>query len=320
MDQVCNELSIDAHLQDKYAALQALLSLGKASVALEEYGFSRQIRVSEDFETRSLAAGYTIAQWLNDRLGGQDRTVQSLLRMRVSRAPYVEQLCQEQGVTELDDYHIDGIPCKGLALAALWNIPALSLSGHPLFSDFHVTISHDFIDSDDDAEKPQSEAHTIGLVRCEEDLAVHAERLTQRMQAPLQDGADILEHAPALLPYLDFSKTAEKQLEEFGANDLFFSRVRDILIVLNKAMANVALEQSTLFAVQGYRYTPSEGEIATSGKKGERHTFTFSDGTLRLCEAHIRLSHGSRIYFCPDESSRKVHVGHIGKHLPTKKF
>ena len=318
MDQIYNELSAGSQFKDKYAAQYALYCLGKASVALEKFGFTPQIRVTENFGALSLAKDYTIAQWLNDKLGGKDRTVQSLFRVRVSRAPYVEQLCRDQGITELDDYHIHGTPCKGLALAALWDIPALSLAEHSLFPDSRVAICHDFID--DDTADPQSETLTIDLVRYEEDIAVHAASLTRRMQAPLQDGAGILGHAPVLLPYLDFSKTAEKQLESFGPNDIYFSRIRDILIVINTAMANVDQQKSTFFSVQGYRYTPTEGESATSGKKGERHTFTFSDGTSRLCEAHIRFSHGHRIYFCPDESSHKVHIGHIGEHLPTKNF
>lgn len=82
------------------------------------------------------------------------------------------------------------------------------------------------------------------------------------------------------------------------------------------------------FCPKGFKYTPAEGDSATQGKKGQKHTFTFNatgrqGGSLTvdlLCESHMRITGGDRVYFYADTGKETVYVGHIGKHLPGKKF
>jgi len=320
MDQVFNEVSLSASLVDNHSALSALHDLGKASINLEKLGFTRQIRVTEDFETRCLAPHYTVGNYLHASLGGVDRTVQSFLKSRFSRAPYVEQLCEDMGVTELDDYHFETEPCKGLALAVLWGVPALSLGGDRRFVPPSVTIVHDTIQySEDNNSFVQSDNCHAGIVCEEADVKFHQKNIFNVLRSPLCDGTGILENAQKLLPCLVFSTVAQDQLAVLNKGNILFPRIRLILIELNRAMEEVK-EKHVQFKPQGFKFTPTESESATSGKNGEMHTFTFMDKKQFLCDSHMRITGGDRVYFHIDSGEGLVYVGHIGKHLPTKKF
>lgn len=319
MDQVFNEASLSASLADKYAALDSLWILSKTTTRLAKLGFSRQIRVTEDFETRYLAPDYTIGEYLHSPLDGRNRTVQSLLRGRFSSFPYVENLCKEQGVTELDDYHIEGERCKGLALAALLGVPALSLSGDPRFIPPDTIITHDTLHATGQAvDEIQSVTHRVALVCEEGDIDCHEARILETLHSPLCDGACVLEHASRFFPYLVFSKTAQMQIEGITRENILFLRIRTILLELNRAMAEVE-NNSALFSPQGFKFSPAESDTATTGRKGQKHTFTFDNKEI-LCEAHMRITDSDRIYFKGVPCEFKVYIGHIGKHLPTKHY
>lgn len=320
MEQIFNEASLSASLDSKYSALDALCHLGKASTMLEKLGLSRQIRVTSDFETRYLAPEYTMGDYLHSSLGGQNRTVQSLLRSRFSRAPYVEKLCEDMGITDLDDYYIEDNSCKGLALASLWGIPALSLKGSPRFVPPSVTLSHDVLCvSNDGRESIQSEEYRVGIVCEEADVALHEPDIICVLRSPLSDGMGVLEHASRLLPCLRFSFIAHAQLQKIDHGNIFFNRIRSILIELNRAMVE-AKATSKNFSPQGFKFTPTESQSAIAGKMGVKHTFNFENNKQLLCESHMRISGGDRIYFRGEERDGIVYVGHIGEHLPTKKF
>jgi hypothetical protein len=48
--------------------------------------------------------------------------------------------------------------------------------------------------------------------------------------------------------------------------------------------------------------------------------FWLDSGEKVLFENHIKLSSGFRIYFYPDPNQRRIHVGYIGRHLPTARY
>lgn len=67
-----------------------------------------------------------------------------------------------------------------------------------------------------------------------------------------------------------------------------------------------AVAHNTLFQAQGFNYTPAESATATQGKKGQQHTFSFTEHDDQgdkstfslLCESHMRITDGDRVYFC----------------------
>lgn len=324
MDQVFNELSLSTSLPDNHAAHAALLELKKASDKLKALGFSPQIRVTEDFAVRHVTPGCTIRDYLKSPAAGKDKTLRQWLLMRFSSAPYVEQLCIDAGMTILEEYVIDEEPCKGLALAFLWDIPALSLAGDTRFVPPHVTLTRNSLNEADSA--VFEEECQVGLICGEEDIPHHQKNLEARFYEPTNTGKELLDYARRRLTHLLFSAVAKGQLRDMPQGYLLLPRIRKILEELQRAMQEAVVTRN--FCPKGFKYAPAEGDTATQGKKGQKHTFSFVEADKQgndvehslLCESHMRITSGDRVYFSADTGKETVYVGHIGEHLPGKKF
>lgn len=324
MDQVFNELSLSASLPDDHAAHAALLELKKAFDKLKALGFSSQLRVTEDFAVRHITPGGTIYDYLKSPAAGKDKTLRQWLLARFSSVPYVEKLCADAGMTGLEEYVIGKDVCKGLALASLWDIPALSLAGDARFVPPYVTLTRNSLNEVDAA--VSEEECRVGLICGEEDIPHHEEKIKARFYEPTNTGKELLEYAHRRLTHLLFSAVAEDQLEGMLQGHILLPRIRIILEELQRAMQEAV--ETRNFCPKGFKYTPAEGDSATQGKKGQKHTFTFNivgrqGGSLTvdlLCESHMRITEGDRVYFYADTGKETVYVGHIGKHLPGKKF
>ena len=325
MDQVFNELSLSASLPDDHAAHAALLELKKAFDKLKVLGFSPQIRVTEDFAVRHVTPGCTIRDYLKSSAAGKDKTLRQWLLTRFSSAPYVEQLCADAGMTILEEYVIGKDVCKGLALASLWDIPALSLAGDARFVPPYVTLTRNSLNETDSA--VSEEECRVGLICGEEDIPHHEEKIKARFYEPTNTGKELLEYAHRRLTHLLFSAVAEDQLEGMLQGHILLPRIRIILEELQRAMQE-AVKTRQAFSPEGFKYTPTESSTATQGTNREKHTFSFANTDAQgntvtrslLCESHMRITGGDRVYFYADTGKETVYVGHIGKHLPGKKF
>ena len=327
MDQVFNELSLSASLPNNHAAHVALLNLIKASDKLTALNFSSQIRVTEDFANRNIIPGCTINEYLHRPVGGQERTLHQLLLKRFSSAPYVEELCDNEGMTVLEEYVIGKDRCKGLALAFLWNIPALSLAGDARFKPPYVTLTRNSLNAD---ETFSEEDCRVGIICEEKDIKPHVEKIKDLLLVPTTTGKELLDYAQQHLRCLIFSSEAEDQLTKMPRGYILLQRIRSILEELQRAMQE-ALDTHQTFSPKGFKYTPSESDTATQGKNGQKHIFTFktegsqgdcSQSIELLCESHMHISDSNRIYFSINTSQtmQKVYIGHIGRHLPGKEF
>jgi hypothetical protein len=50
-----------------------------------------------------------------------------------------------------------------------------------------------------------------------------------------------------------------------------------------------------------------------------KREFYLPNAEKKFFENHIKLN-GIRIHFYPNTNNKKIYIGYIGKHLPTKKF
>lgn len=323
MDQVFNELSLSGALPDSYAAYDALLDLLQASEKLHTLGFMQQIRVTEDFGTRLITLDCTVYDFLKKAAGGKARTVQQAILSRFTKAPYVEQLCEEAGLSFLDEYVVGEQECKGLTLAALWNMPALSLAGDKRFIPPFVILTHNSID--EFSGEYCEEKCQVGIISRVEDIALHEKAIAACLRSPVITGVDLLEYAKKYLDRLVFSTEAMEQILAMQRGYPLLSRICSILEELHRAMQK-SKETSKPFVPLGFKYTPFESDRAKQGKKGESHTFTFDVVDMKgnkqrknlLCESHMRITAGQRVYFYVDRGI--VYIGHIGRHLPGKKY
>ncbi|MDE7241624.1 hypothetical protein, partial [Desulfovibrio sp.] len=253
------------------------------------------------------------------------KTLQGLLLKRFSGAPYVEKLCQDAEMSLLEEYTLGEETCKGLALASHQGIPALSIAGDERFTPPFVTLRHTRLKTDSD--EICSEECAVGIISTENDVQSHKAAIKAALTGPITTGTELLNYAQRRLPSLRFSLVAEGQLRNMPRNDPRLSRVHPILEELQRAMQQ-AVATRTPFSPEGFKYAPVESSTATQGKNREKHTFRFiepdSSGSMAqltlLCEAHMRITDGERVYFCGDRNKGFVYIGHIGEHLPGKKF
>lgn len=324
MDQVFNELSLSASLPNNYAANDAFLALQKASEKLVTLGFSSNIRVTEDFRTRCITPECTIYEYLRNSTGGLQKTLRHFLLKRFTGAPYVEQLCSASGITDLEEYSLEGIHCKDLALASHFGIPALSLAGDSRFVPPFITLTYSSIEAED--AKICEEERQVGIICREEDVNHHVKSIKNIMTGTISSGEQLLNYARHWLQHLLFSSVAEEQLRSFLRGDSRLPRIHGILDELQRAMQE-AIDNHAPFLPLG-DYTPVESATAIHGKNKEKHTFRFlepdASGNLApltlLCQAHMRINSGERVYFGADRNKGFVYIGHIGEHLPCKNF
>lgn len=325
MDQVFNELSLSSSLPDASSAWDALLDLKNASDKLKDLGFTANIRVTEDFHSRCIMPNCTIYNFLRLPVGGKERTLQQLLLRKFTGAPYVERLCEESGMSVLEEYKIEEEICKGLALASLWSIPALSLEGDARFKPPFTTLIWHSIQ--EESGELSEETRQVRIICREEDACHHLAAIRHILDGEIKTGKDLLNYAQRRLDCLLFSQDAEGQLMDMKKGHILLPRIHDMLTELQRAMRE-AIDEKKPFSPCGFKYTPVESETATHGKKGEQHKFNFKVKDEQgqsvieslLCEAHMWITPRERIYFAPDTSKGIVHIGHIGCHLPGKKY
>lgn len=316
VDQVFNELSLASGFNNTQEADNALWLLKLASDMLAKLGFSSTIRVCEAFSERKITQTHKLREYLVQKTGGREKTLRQWILVRFSKAPYVEQLCSENGLTELEEYYLDEERCKGLALAHLLHIPALSVQGLETPDKPFVTISHNRINEEGQLVASACQVPVVGE---QADVQFHYAQIIDSLYQPRESGSKLLKYVERCLPFIKFSETAREQLQSLLSGNPILPRLCIILEKLNDFMKE-AIDQARDFKPSGFNYTGNEGQIALTGKNGKAHVFFFKNLGDILCAAHMRITEGSRIYFNGDKATETVYVGYIGAHLPGKNF
>lgn len=319
MDQVFNELSLSGAHSNRYAALQAMHDVCMASLALEKIGFTRIVKTTADFAIREMASAYTYNDWINDKdVPKEFRVTRSLMLSRLSKSPYVDNLCHEYGMTELEEYKLEqNTPCLGLALAHIWGIPALSLAGDERFSRGEVVFLREMLA--EDGTLSSEPCRTLLLLK-EEDTRQHEQAIRACLRPNIDSGPSILEQATTAFPHLEFCGDAPGQLKAIDRANPYFRTIVNILWALDEAMRLVG-DPKDNFMPQGIFYTARESDTTMQKPKTRAaRTFLCPDGEKRVFGEHVRINIAMRVQFFSDKVQRKVYIGHVGEHLPTARF
>lgn len=131
---------------------------------------------------------------------------------------------------------------------------------------------------------------------------------------------DIWDSRDRLFSNLVFCDHVKMQIESLtNIND--FKRVVSILNDVNKYLIH---KESKTFSCgimnqESTFHMSPESEI-TLLEYGENRKFRTPDGNTLLFNYHLKLGNQFRIYIHQIQKSNKLYIGHIGNHLPTKKF
>lgn len=249
-----------------------------------------------------LAAGYSLAQWLNsDR---RNRTRWSLLRVMRSKAPFQASAALGTNV----EYTFHGRQAEGLGLADAVGGLAVSL---PLGEDWavpRVSVARTALVEDGRGEVVCREDSTEVLhASSGRHLAEHEEHLRTAGIEALTTGDAVWEARGDFFPSLRFLPRVEQDVRGMQAAHLL--PVRQRLVEMEAAVSAWASDESVI--APRWRSKKADGE---HDQRRLKLQFTDVDGVIRIFAEHLYFTPGpNRIYFRTDTSERTVVIAWIGR-------
>lgn len=311
MEQIFNELSASSCYDSRHNASAGIQRLLNLSRNLSQIGFSRYLRTIEDFSQLFLAPGYTVHEWATDREVGADRDLQRWLLTYATKAPYIDQFIDEAERGGLVEFRFEKQRCKGLGLAYLWGIGALSLDGDDRFTVSPISLQFYQIDDNKESEYVVNVESFYSSDQLQK-LRGKAERDNIN---GITTGDSLLSKCDHIFPYLSIGDKAAKQLSLLTGSEIYFQEIIRHFSVLNQNMLEWTRGP---FAPKGITWSTESS--STMNRFCDQRTFLCKDGVSRVFSLHSKLlSANQRIHFYPDVENRMVYVGYVGKHLQTIK-
>ena len=312
MDQIINELSVNGSYTDKFEASHGMARCMKLANKLSGCGLTKIIRTTRDFSQRELSFRYTVHDWAVDKNAPCAHELRHYYLTHTAKSPYIEEFIQEHEDTEQSciEYTYLDEQAYGLGLAHIWNSAALSLDGDPAFKVDHVSLQKTTLSHTTEIVSETVKATSIWSI---DQVAKIGQALQKQVQSSVKTGSELVEKVGEFFPLLKFSEHTKTQLRSLYGSEQFFPEIVTHLSILNKTMNNW---NGGHFEPKGITFS---GESKpTIERYGDCRRFECVDGETRLFAMHTKMmSSNQRIHYCPILESKIVHIGYVGKHLPT---
>jgi len=309
LDPVFNEHSREPLAADRYVAKQRISGLIEALLAAPAHGLGRRLRIPEDFYQAPLGPDYTISSWLDDRTVRREET--SFMLQIAASVPYLTDapasVIERQYKTEVFHNNISS-PC--FCAARLLDVPLISLNHGP-WNVPMVNAGERLLE--DDGAVTEVAVRMVNIATTDH-LRLHAEWITDRRRHQVESMESLLEHSSTILPHLDFSTIVGDQLRVISPTHRAF----DLTLARLFEMERHAVEHDADFDPSAFKTKCHPSSQSTLDKYAAEYRFTTADGQKLICGWHFYLPDGWRIYFAPN--GNRFVVGHVGKHLPTRKY
>lgn len=258
---------------------------------------------------------YSIDSWLQDNRVDPD--LRDKFRLITTTLPLVK----ESDIDQRDQYSLSEFFIRleddnehkiwGLGAALIYDTISFSFLSMPFWNKSVVEIKHFFLD--ENAEERLNYPvvkHFSNLDTLEE----NRDWLRQYQRDKLVASSDLWEKKDEHFRFIKFVPAVEKQLRSL--DDLKI--LAKVIVALNQFDDYVKTWDSGGFnyqdAASKSQLIISPESLPTLQKFGAERKF-YVDGLGKvLFDLHIKLS-DIRIHFYPDNNSRIVHIGYIGKHL-----
>lgn len=312
MDQIFNEISANGRYADKFAACVGIENLLRLALMLRERGCLSSLRVVEGFSGLRLTPDYSIRQWCVDRTVGANRDLQRFLLTHATRAPFIEKYIADAEEDCIIEFLFEGSPCFGLGLAYLWDSFVLSLDVDHRFAQPKIAIQYQRLCNNCES----TDCVEVDSIAFESQLPIIQEKLQASQRAKLYNGISVIQNGMSFFPRILFGQEARKQLQDLTGSEIFFRELLRHLEILNTTMERWSFGP---FAPEGITW--STESKSTMDQFGDLRTFICSDGISRKFPLHSKImSANQRIHFLPVMGTKTVHIGYVGKHLPTNKY
>jgi hypothetical protein len=317
---IFNELSTP--FATKLEAKTGLKTFIRACIKVGELGL-QTLRLPEtighNLYNLRVAPNYLISQWLQEPEVGEDladlkdkfREIATYSPLLTDEEPIAKEFSSrsEFRITLENDTKL----AEGLGAAYLLGTLGLSFSSHLTWSSEIITnIVHWYLD---ETGSEATEIISVKHVSQPEHVAKHTTWFENQRREGLQKSSDLWNSRKEFFPYLILCGEVEKQLTKLGIHSKYFDQIIDRL----KRLDNYAREwfegAYSDDMVKQYGLKVSGESPGTLSKHGQSRKFRLPNGERKLFEKHIKTG-DLRFHFYPDNETKKIYVGYIGKHLP----
>ena len=319
-EYIFNELSVKDTLLTVHDAQKVLEQFIKVTGRAKSMGFD-QIRISESLGKNlfnlKLLENYAVSNWLKDSEVNND--LKDKFRLIFANPP----LLKDNEISEIDLFEyseffvtLDNQKYRvyGLGVAYIKDTLAVSFQGHQFWNRSNIELLHKHLDNDGNEQIVNREVlHFTN----EKHLEEHKLWFEAKQRSLLNQSIELWEKRFEFFPNLILCGEVEKQLRQMGFSK-HFDQIIERLRILNDFVSEWKKDEfnyNEVNSTTSLRISPESKQTMT--KYGNERKFKLPNGKREYHELHIKTG-DLRFHFYPDNDSKKIYVGYIGKHLNTK--
>ena len=149
--------------------------------------------------------------------------------------------------------------------------------------------------------------------------------LRKTLQESISSGEELWKQKNKFFPNLDFCGDSQYQLRNFNSEKSILEQIKNSLFKLNEFSEKWKEEYYKGYSHRnlldlGLNVSGESQTVSNNSEMRSKREFHLPNGKKEYFENHIKLNHNIRIHFYPNANDKKIYIGYIGKHLPTKKW
>jgi hypothetical protein len=274
-------------------------------------GVRKVLRAPRNLAELQIANNYTLARWMKDPTVSREHV--RLVQVWATKAPYLEDLIERLPRDPLTDVLFRGTHADALQCAYVMDGLSISISSDDPWNGPYIELVEQTISDDGNIVDRRVQVHHGSRPA---HIAEHETWIKTQRLPDVANGKDLWDRRADIFDYLDFSASVSDSLIGLSEND---PKLRLALSGLTDLETCCARWDEIKGGFDSSQLNASPESPATLRKFGEHREFTCPDGIKRQFSWHLKKN-TTRIYFMPIPETRRMTIGYIGKHLPTKQF
>lgn len=300
---IFNELSLPLNQHD---ANQKFIIFFKLLSSLKNKGLN-QIRMSNSFKNYEILPHTSFVKFIGQQTDPDFKTrLKSFITNTIINieTPFIKESEEEQKTQLIScEYFYHQQSTKGgLACCDIWNTLAVSFESDEQWNKSHIIIFKDTIINDDIAKYEIQIKHASKLSHLN-DHTIFFEDLEQEHKQNINQTNFWDEKESSFPNIIVFCPEVENQIKHLDS------------IVFKRAISILRDVETGRKLITDFNSSGESQTIKNNPELKILRTFTLNDEEI-FFEQHVKsLPSGYRMYFL--ENNSKIHIGYIGKHLPT---
>jgi len=307
------------------AAIAAIGDFLRMCLKANVLGF-KTIRVVQDLDPKwyrvQLAPGYFFQDWQGTP--GVDRDLWRAFLSISTKTPLVDfsEGQSELALIDVQESTLDHA-CSALVAAVWLQVPVSSFPSRPPWNHSPIAVKVRRLNDGNLNETDEGVVNWYSLAVLQ---SLEPELIRKRAES-IRQGNQLWLLRRELFPCLEFCGQTPAQIQTDLTHSTLVHQVTEALQFLNLFAERWRDGVVPHFSIEllrsiGLPHAVSRESQSVHDDPDLRHhrEFFLNSGHRILFEHHVKLALGWRLHFYAEESTRTIHVGYIGSHLPTKKY